>query len=393
MSTRTTSTRVKHTRGAVVAIGAATALAAGQVGAAAAALPFDRGIDDACEASAQEADEFADVDATHTHATAINCLWAYGVVQGQFTDGEHVYSPGVDVNREQMASFIAVMLDQLPNEVYALPAADDGPDFTDAGEISTAHQANIDRLQQAGIISGHGDGTFRPAVTIDRAQMATFIAQAIEAAIDDELMQAEGEPFQDVSGTHQANIEKLTQAGIVQGETRTTYGPQASTTRAQMATMIARSLDFFVFEGYLEPVAFSPATAPSTLGITDVDTGAHDDVDRVTFTLAGDDALAGWTVRYIDGPVAHGSGESVEVDGDAVLEVTLTGMALPPDLDEDLWDDERISVDGDGIVEIVNRSVFEGRQQIFIGTTGINGFSVDRLSDPQRVYIDVEHGS
>ncbi len=393
MPTPTLPSRYGRARGAVIAIGAVIALAAGQLGAAAAAVPFDRGIDDACEESAQDADHFVDVDATHTHATAINCLWAYGIVQGQVADDGFAYSPGSDVTREQMASFIAAMIDQLPNEVYALPGADAEPDFTDAAEISSAHAANVDRLQQAGIISGYGDGTFRPGVSIDRAQMATFIAQAIERVIDDELMRAEGEPFEDVSGTHQANIEKLTQLGIVQGQTRTTYGPHAPTSRAQMATMVARSLDYFVFEGLLEPVAFAPTTAPSTLGITDVDTGVHEDFDRVTFTLEGDDALAGWNVRYVDEAVADGSGESVDVAGEAILEVTLTGMALPPDLEEDLWDDERIVADGEGIVEIVNFSVFEGEQQIFVGTTGINGFSVDRLSDPQRVFVDVDHDS
>ena len=374
-------------------MGAAIALVVGQVGAAAAALPFDRGIGEACEESAQDADAFIDVDATLLHATAINCLWAYGVVQGQVDDGERVYSPGSDVTREQMASFIASMIDQLPNEVYALPGADAGPDFTDAAEISSAHEVNVDRLQQAGIVAGYDDGTFRPDVSIDRAQMASFIARAIERATGEELMQAEGEPFEDIGDTHQANIEKLAQAGIVQGETRTTYAPNAPTTRAQMATMIARSLDYFVFEGFLEPVAFAPATAPSTLGVTHVDTGVHDDADRVTFTLEGDDALAGWNVRYVDDAVAHGSGQPVEVEGDAILQVTLTGMALPPDLEEDLWDDERIAVDGNGIVEIVDLSVYEGQQQIFIGTTGINGFSVDRSSDPQRIYIDVDHAS
>ena len=393
MTSRTLSPQQRPKRSIVITLAAVAALVGGQLGAGAAAIPFDRGIDDACEERAQQADEFDDVGADHPHAPGINCLSAYGIVQGQFVDGENVYTPGAEVTREQMASFVAVMLDRLPGSVYALPAADEGPDFTDADSISSAHATNVERLQQAGIISGYDDGTFRPGVSIDRAQMATFIANAIETATGADLPPAEGEPFEDIGGTHETNIRKLTQAGVVQGETRTTYVPHATTTRAQMATMIARGLDYFVFEGYLIATSYAPATAPSTLGITDVDTGEHDDYDRVTFTLEGDDALAGWNVRYVDGAVAHGSGHQVDVEGDAILEVTLTGMALPPDLEEDLWDDERIAVEGDGIVEIVNLSVYEGRQQIFIGTTGLNDFSVDRLEDPQRVYIDVDHAS
>lgn len=46
---------------------------------------------------------------------------------------------------------------------------------------------------------------------------------------------------------------------------------------------------------------------------------------------------------------------------------------------------------GDGIVEVEVGSVFAGRHQVFIGTTGRQPFSVDRLSDPPRVFIDVAH--
>lgn len=393
MRTRTPRGHRTNHRTVAVTLGAVVALLAGQVGAAAAALPFDRGIDDACDGNAIDADRFSDVDPDDVHAQAINCLWVYGVVQGRFVDGENLYSPADDVTRQEMASFVATMVDQLPAEQYALPDAEDGPDFSDAADISSPHASNVERLRSAGIISGYDDGTFRPEVTIDRAQMASYIAQAIETATGEDMLRAEGEPFEDISGTHRANIEKLTQAGIVQGQTRTTYEPDQATTRAQMATMIARSLDYFVLEGYLLAPAFAPATAPATLGVTDVDVAAHDDYDRVTFTLEGDDALAGWNVRYVDAAVAPGSGHTVDVDGDAILSVTLTGMALPPDLDEDLWDDERIAFDGEAIIEIVDVSVFEGQQQIFLGTSGRNGFSVERLDDPQRIYIDVSHDS
>jgi hypothetical protein len=393
MSTWPLIRRSRRLRTATVAFGAAVALAAVQVGASAAAVPFDRGIDAACDERAQEADRFADVSTAATHADAIGCLGAaYHVVQGRFVDGERTYDPGGDVTREQMASFVANSLDQVPARYYTLPDGDDEARFDDADTISAAHARNVNRLHDAGIVAGYADDTFRPGTSINRAQMASFIARALEDVIDGELPRTTS-PFTDVDGEHQESIEKLTQIGVVQGTTRTTYEPGATTTRAQMATFIARSLDFLVDEGYLIPVSFAEGTAPASLGVTGVDTGVHDDVDRVTFTLEGDDRLAGWNVRYVDSAVAHGSGHSVDVDGDAILEVTLTGMALPPELDEDLWDDGRIHVGGDGIVEIVDRSVYEGQQQIFIGTTGLHAFSVDRLSDPQRVYIDVSHGS
>jgi hypothetical protein len=384
--------RARGWRLSTVAVGATALMVGGPLGAQASVVPWDRGIDDACGDGAQDAEQFADVAAGDTHAAAINCLWAYGIVQGQFVDGENVYRPGGDVTRQQMASFVARLVDEMPAERYALPDADEDPRFEDSESISSAHQRNVNRLYEAGIVTGYGDGTFRPHAAIDRAQMASFIARALEAAIDDELPTVTS-PYEDVAGTHQANIEKLTQAGVVQGTTRTTYEPSATTTRAQMATMIARSLDYLVFEDHLQPIAFDRGTAGAELGITEVDVAAHDGFDRVTFTVEGADALAGWNVRYVDEAVAHGSGERVEVDGEAILQLNLTGMALPPDLDEDLWDGERIAFAGDGIVEIVDRSVYEGQHLVFIGTTGLVDFSVDRLDQPQRVYIDVAHAS
>lgn len=401
MRTRSAADTAPGLRLTMIALGLAVAMAGAQISADAAAIPFDRGIAEACDTVA-DVDPFEDVTSGATHADAIGCLWAYGIVQGRFDNGDTIYDPTSDVTREQMASFVARMLQQVPGEVHTLPDPGTSPDFADADTISSAHAVNVDRLNQAEIVLGFTDDTFRPTVAINRAQMASFIARALEAVKGETLPRAEGEPFEDLGAAHRASIEKLTQIGVVQGKTRTTYDPQAPTTRAQMATMIARSLDYLVFEGYLEPLAFSPSSPGALLGVTEVDTAAHangevesvfESFDRVTFTIEGD-GEAGWRVRYVDEAIAHGSGQTVEVDGEAILEVQLVGAALPPDLDFDVWSPEDpIAFGGDGIVEIVDLSVYEGQHQIFIGTTGVQPFTVNWLTDPQRVYIDVEHSS
>lgn len=376
---------------AAVSVGAVLALTAGHVGASAAAAPFDRGIDRACEPRAQDADPFADVAPGGTHSGAIDCLWAYGIVQGRFVDRGNVYEPGADVTRQQMASFVARALDRIPERNYALPAADDDPSFDDAGSISAVHEINVNRLYQAGIMTGYGDGTFRPDATIDRAQMASFIARAIEDVTGETLPRTAA--FDDVSGTHEASIEKLTAIGVVRGRTAATYAPAVATTRAQMASFIGASLDYLVEEDQLVPISFARPADGARTGVTDAETGVREGADRVTFTLEAGQGVAGWDVRYVEDAIAAGSGETIEVDGDAIIEVTLTGMALPPELDEDLWDDGQIDVQGEGIVEIIDQSVYEGQQQIFIGTTGLNDFLVERLNDPRRIYLDVDHAS
>ncbi len=345
-------------------------------------------INSACRGDTQTAERFDDIDGSGAHDDAIRCLGAYGIVQG-FTaaDGGFEYRAGQDVTRQQMASFIANTLRGVPNEYYTLPDGGD-PDFDDAPNISEAHVANVADLQEAGIVTGYDDGTFRPDVAIDRAQMASFIARSIEQVTGEELPRGDG--FDDVSGAHEENIEKLQGINIVQGQGDGTYDPDGVTTRAQMASFIARSLSYLIEQGQFIPMAYQEPTATS-LYVTDAEVGEHDAEDRATFTLEGDDGQVGWQIRYTDNPVAHGSGQSVDVEGDAVLEVILTGVTYSEDPD-DTWADA-ISVEGDGIVEVESVGTYEGRYQVFIGTTGLNWFEVDRLDDPERAFIDVLHGN
>lgn len=355
--------------------------------------PFDRGIDEACREGARTADPFADVASGATHAEAASCLWAYGIAQGRFVDGENVYDPRAAVTREQMASFIARTIAIVPDDVYALPERHEQALFEDSDDISAGHLASVNQLTDAGIVEGFGDGTFQPAAALDRAEMASFIVRAVEEVTDEALERAP--VFDDISGTHRANIEKLASIGVTAGKADGVYAPDDPITREQMASFLARSLDHLVAEDVLEPLGFDPGDGGARLGLVDVDLGMHDGFDRITFTLEGDDRDAGWRVEYVEEAIQQGSGNVVEVEGEAILAVDLTGMALPPDLPEDVEDDlvspQTIGFDGDGIVEVVVGSVFEGHQQVFIGTTGRQPFTVQRLDDPQRVYIDVTH--
>jgi hypothetical protein len=377
-------------RRSTLALATAVALVATQLGAGA-VTAAEPGIDLACDDRAQQAGVFVDVPAHVAHAGAIDCLWVYGIVRGHATAKGNLFDPVSAVTRQQMASFIANTLDRLPDSSYALPAARrSGPSFTDAGRIGAPHLDNVDRLQLAGIVSGYGDGTFRPGERLDRAQMATFLVRALETATGVELPREAA--FTDIAGTHQANIEKLATLGIARGFDGAVFGPSASITRAQMASLLARALGHLVAEGALVPVAFAPSEGGGQLGVAGIHTAVQPGSDRITFDLNGAEGTAGWHVRYVDRAIEHGSGQVIDVDGAAIIEVVLTGMALPFELDDDLWDRDRIVVGGDGIVEIVNRHVYEGRHQFFVGTTGLHPFHVDRTTDDaQRIELEVTH--
>lgn len=389
------TSRARGPVGRVVAVAAAVSTA---VTLAVAAPPAsaneyptsDRGIDLACEQRAQQVGRFPDVDPTGVHAGAIDCLATYGIVQGRLVDGRVAYDPHNPVTRQQMATFVAAMLRLVPDRHYALPEAEE-PGFPDVEDIAPVHRPAVAALQEAGIVAGYEDGTFRPGQVIDRAQMASFLARSIEHATGGELSRIE--VFGDLAGPHRANVEKLAAIGVVQGRGDGTYRPASATTRGQMATFVARSLHHLVVEDLVAPMSFAPHAEAARLGLTEIAVDAHEGFDRASLTVEGGDGVVGWQVRYVDAPTADGRGDLVEVEGDAVIEVILTGMALPPMLEEDVWDEGAYPLGGEGIVEVVDAGVFEGRHQLFVGTTGLNHVVVDRVDDPQRVVVDVAHGS
>lgn len=128
------------------------------------------------------------------------------------------------------------------------------------------------------------------------------------------------------------------------------------------------------------------------LAVTDVRVGSHDGFDRVTFELTGD-ATAGWFVGPEDEPTSQGSGEPVEVEGDAYLGVALRNLTLPPELPDGIepWDGERLDAPtgADTLQEVVDDTIFEGIHLFFIGLDEPVSYRIDRLEDPQRVVIDL----
>ncbi len=134
-------------------------------------------------------------------------------------------------------------------------------------------------------------------------------------------------------------------------------------------------------------------SADAALVVTDVRVGRHDGFDRVVLDLEGAGA-PGWSVRYVDAAADDGSGDPVAVDGDGVLQVRLSGMAMPgedPDLTE--YDGATVDPEGtDAVEEVVYRFWFEGYTTAFVGVDEpglpFRGFA---LEDPARVVVDVRH--
>lgn len=152
------------------------------------------------------------------------------------------------------------------------------------------------------------------------------------------------------------------------------------------------------------PAAAAPAFAANTakdteqasggpLTVTAVRVARQDGYDRVVFELAGKQAgRPGWRVEYVDRPSRDGSGEPVEVEGDATLVVYIDGAGYPDDTGQEEVRSARVPADAEVVREVELGSVFEGVYEAFVGTSRKAPFRVFRLADPARVVVDVRHG-
>jgi hypothetical protein len=125
-----------------------------------------------------------------------------------------------------MASFLARAL-SLP------PATRDY--FTD--DSRSSHQDAINRLAEAGITTGCGGTRFCPRATVRRGPMASFIARAVD------LPPAARDYFVDDAGlSHEANINRLAEAGITTGCGASVFCPNEPINRQQVAAFLYRAL-------------------------------------------------------------------------------------------------------------------------------------------------------
>ena len=111
-----------------------------------------------------------------------------------------------------------------------------GTDFFTDDETST-FETSINRVAAAGIAFGCAANRFCPQASVSRAEMASFLARAFD------LPGTSTDFFVDDEGiTHETNINRVAAAGIASGCTSSRYCPTNDVTRAQMAAFLHRAL-------------------------------------------------------------------------------------------------------------------------------------------------------
>ena len=112
-----------------------------------------------------------------------------------------------------------------------------GPDGWFDDDNSSVHQANINLIALLGITKGTGPSTFSPEESVTRGQMAAFLKRALGLSVP-----ATDYFTDDENSIFENDINAIAAAGITFGTGTGTFSPDDNVTRGQMATFLARAL-------------------------------------------------------------------------------------------------------------------------------------------------------
>nr|WP_254075724.1 Ig-like domain-containing protein [Paenibacillus tritici] len=161
-----------------------------------------------------------------------------------YADG--TFRPGNSITRAEAASIIS--------RTFTQSAVTSGVSYAD---LTAGHWAAnaIDQVTRSGIMKGYGDGSFKPNQTITRAEMATMLSRLIPGA------QGNAASFSDVAGHWaQAAINRMSQAGIITGYEDGTFRPNQTLTRAEAVTIVNRALGIAPLTGAVQKWNDVPAS-------------------------------------------------------------------------------------------------------------------------------------
>ena len=128
-------------------------------------------------------------------------------------------------------------------------------------------------------------------------------------------------------------------------------------------------------------------------GVGVVRVGRHSAYDRVVWEFPGAGRPT-FRVRYVDDPTADGSGDPVDVRGDAYLEVVVSTVGIPAAGSSPPADASAGSLAGTVIAEAkAIYGGFEGYGQSFVGVRDRERpFRAFVLPSPTRLVVDVSRG-
>jgi glucose/arabinose dehydrogenase len=176
---------------------------------------------------------FADVPGGFWAKESISATFCNSITAG-CSPSPPMYCPHNTVTREQMAAFIIRAKEGEPAEPCTAPPFLDIP-------VNSFFCKHIERLKALGITSGFGDGTYRPKEFVTRAQIAAFIIRALDGGDPAGTCVSPPFSDVPEDHLFCRHIEDLKNRGILSGFGDGTYRPAVTVNRAQMAAFIAKA--------------------------------------------------------------------------------------------------------------------------------------------------------
>lgn len=171
--------------------------------------------------------EFPDVSTSHPYYEAINDLAEAEIIKG-FPDGE--FKLKTSLTRAEASKMIS--------EIKDLPLASSQAPFKDIKQ-NVWYTAAINSLYDAGHISGYDQHTFKPNLSITRAEFSEIIVNAYGLSIKESVEV----PFQDVKkgAWYESAIQTLYTNGLIKGINESTFAPNDKINRGDAAWLLANT--------------------------------------------------------------------------------------------------------------------------------------------------------
>ncbi len=172
---------------------------------------------------------FQDVQASDWFYAAVQYVYANGMMGGT---SETAFSPTKTTTRGMIVTIL--------HRLEGSPAAE-GTAFSDVAP-QQYYAAPVAWASANGIVTGYGDGSFRPQAEITREQMAAILFRYAQSKGADVTQRAGLEAFPDAASVSSYAVDAMSwavSAGLISGMDGQLV-PGGSATRAQAATILMR---------------------------------------------------------------------------------------------------------------------------------------------------------
>ena len=184
---------------------------------------------------------FTDVDRTNKYYKAITYMWMSQMIEGF---GDKTFRSNDVIKRAQFAKMIDGALYLSVTEELKAEFTDLGPDpgENDPHLISLYPNDYVAAAAQNQLVLGYPDGTFRPYVSITRAQVLTMVVRAAQRYVSGGLQTPPSDWSGELSGfadpDHGDNVHKAEYNGLLAGIDLKGWSPAGTANRGEVAQIL-----------------------------------------------------------------------------------------------------------------------------------------------------------